>query len=253
MLRSFDRAARPACLLAAVLAATVAGGLAAAFAGDEASRQPVILVTGFEPFGGKAENSSWEGARSLDGKDVAGMKVVAVRLPVVWQKAGDELAAAVARHRPSAVVCFGQGRPEGVSVEKVALNLRRPRLPDNEGRMRPSEKVVEGGPDRYESPEPVDEVVKAVRAVKADAGTSTDAGGYLCNEVFYRLEHIRHAGEHRPAACFFVHVPAIGDVTASGRTCDARAASEVALAVVQVAARLAAGKAEAVPQPAEKR
>ncbi|MDE2490941.1 MAG: pyroglutamyl-peptidase I, partial [Elusimicrobia bacterium] len=47
----------------------------------------VILITGFEPFGGERVNPSWEAARRLDGRRIAGRRVAARRLPVAFARA----------------------------------------------------------------------------------------------------------------------------------------------------------------------
>jgi pyroglutamyl-peptidase len=43
-----------------------------------------ILVTGFEPFGGDEVNPSGDIAKSLDGFEVAGHRVVSAIMPVEW-------------------------------------------------------------------------------------------------------------------------------------------------------------------------
>ncbi|MGV2333342.1 MAG UNVERIFIED_CONTAM: hypothetical protein LVR18_04175 [Planctomycetaceae bacterium] len=56
--------------------------------GDEEQAErprPVILLTGFEPFGEeRPPNPSWEGIAKLNGTDWEGFRLAAVQLPVVW-------------------------------------------------------------------------------------------------------------------------------------------------------------------------
>jgi len=194
-------------------------------------RQEVVLLTGFEPFGRRTVNSSWEGVKAWDGKTVAGLKVVALRLPVVWQKAADMVDRAVADHRPVAVACFGQGHIGHCKVEKVGRNVRRGDVRDNERKLTPSPEVVAGAPAEYLSPEPAGEIVAAIRAAGIDAAASSDAGRYICNEVLYRLERLRRTGPNPPVAAVFVHLPPEGTRLASGPTFDRAAAARSVEAV----------------------
>src|SRR5436190_14603722 len=82
---------------------------------------PVVLLTAFEPFGGAPDNPSWEAIKEYEGTTIAGHVVRTVRLPVVYDDMAKPLDAAIAQHKPAAVISFGQGR-EVIDVERVAKN-----------------------------------------------------------------------------------------------------------------------------------
>jgi pyroglutamyl-peptidase len=105
----------------------------------------------------------------------------------VLGRAAEVLREAVARVGPDAVVCFGQadGRSR-ISVERVALNLDDAASADNEGVVS-AQPIRPDGPPAYWSTLPVEAIVEALRAEGIPAATSRDAGGYLCNHVFYSL------------------------------------------------------------------
>jgi hypothetical protein len=42
--------------------------------------EPILLLTGFEPFGGEAINPSWEVAHALDGERIGGARVAALQV-----------------------------------------------------------------------------------------------------------------------------------------------------------------------------
>src|SRR5688500_6551909 len=70
---------------------------------DAGVELPVILLTGFEPFGpGRPANSSWEGIQSLDGQTRGGFRLVCRRLPVVWGEPERLLASWLAELKPVA-------------------------------------------------------------------------------------------------------------------------------------------------------
>jgi pyroglutamyl-peptidase len=127
-------------------------------------------------------------------------------LPVAYARAADVLRGAVRAAAAELVVCFGQadGRP-GISVERFAHNLDSADPVDNDGVTSGAE-IDANGPVAYRSTLPVAAIVAALRADGIPAFESRDAGGFLCNHVFYVL--MRVLDEERPDALGgFVHVP----------------------------------------------
>lgn len=159
-----------------------------------------VLVTGFEPFGGDVVNPSQRLVESLDGVETA-------LLPVSYARAAEVLCRAVRETRPDVVVCFGQadGRA-AVSIERFAHNLDESSRADNDDTLGSGARIDPAGPAAYASTLPVDEIVAALRAEGIPARPSRDAGGFLCNHVFYVL--MRVLEEELPGALGgFVHVP----------------------------------------------
>jgi len=158
-----------------------------------------VLLSGFEPFGGRTFNSSWEAIGPLDGETVGGKKVRAVLLPVVWGEAPKKLAGAINVAQPEVVIGFGMGT-RVVRLELAAWNERREGK-DNLGNPPPSKVIEEGGPEELHATLPVNDIAAALTRLKVKFVLSTDAGGYLCNEAFYALMR-------RKVECAgFVHVP----------------------------------------------
>jgi pyroglutamyl-peptidase len=160
-----------------------------------------VLVTGFEPFAGGSVNPSQLLVESLEGE------VAKALLPVSYARAADELRRAVREAAPDIVICFGQadGRT-GISIERFAHNLDDAASPDNDASPASGGAIEPAGPVAYHSTLPVDEIVAALRAEGIPAAASRDAGGFLCNHVFYVL--MRVLEQERPhARGGFVHVP----------------------------------------------
>jgi pyroglutamyl-peptidase len=146
-----------------------------------------VLVTGFEPFAGSSTNPSRRLVEELAALPPAGLELATAVLPVSFARAAGELRTVVQAAEPDVVVCFGQadGRA-GISVERFALNLDDAANVDNEGTSSASP-VEREGPVAYRSTLPVDEIVAALRTAGIPATASRDAGGFLCNHVFYTL------------------------------------------------------------------
>jgi pyroglutamyl-peptidase len=167
----------------------------------------MILLTGFEPFGGDDTNPSWTaavGARSI--LEAEGHTVTAVELPCVFGESISVLEAALERHRPELVVCVGlAGGRARVSLERVAINCVDARIPDNAGKRPVDEEVIPGAPAAYFTTLPVKAALEALRTAGIPAEVSQSAGTYVCNHVFYALMHsLGSAPANRGG---FVHVP----------------------------------------------
>jgi len=168
-----------------------------------------VLVTGFEPFGGNAINSSGEIALAFDGKSIGSARVVGRVLPCEFHKCDRLLPALLKRHRPAAVVCLGlAGGRAGIHVERVAINVDDARIPDNAGIQPIDTPVVAGGPVAYWSTLPLKAIVAALRQAGVTAAVSQTAGTFVCNHVFYLLMHTLATGPaRRGVRAGFVHVP----------------------------------------------
>jgi pyroglutamyl-peptidase len=95
-----------------------------------------------------------------------------------------------------------------ITPERVAINIRDARLPDNAGASPVDEPVVPGGPVGRFSTLPIKAIVAALAADGVPAAVSQTAGTYVCNDVFYALQHLLAS---EPALDGirggFVHVP----------------------------------------------
>ena len=173
---------------------------------------PQILLTAFEPFGGDPVNPSLLIARALDGQTVAGAQVVAVELPCVFHRALAALDEALQRTRPVLAVALGlaAGR-EGLSIERVAINVDDARIPDNAGAQPVDEPIAAGGPAAWFSTLPIKAIAAALRAAGLPASISQTAGTFVCNHVFYGLQQ-RLAGTGVPSG--FIHVPLLPEQAA---------------------------------------
>ena len=166
------------------------------------------LVTGFEPFGGDAVNSSWEAVRLLAQRwdEPFGAELVPVRLPVTFAGAVREVAAAVQDHRPDVVVCTGVAAgADAVRIERVAINVADARIPDHTGAQPVDEPVVPGGPAAFLSGLPLKATLVALHGAGIPAVVSNTAGTYVCNATFYALGSLLEATPGVLGG--FVHLP----------------------------------------------
>jgi pyroglutamyl-peptidase len=202
--------------------------------------QDVVLVTGFEPFGGDDRNPSWEVCERLPG-EIAGLRVEVCLVPCEFRRAFEVVAEAIERHRHALVVCLGlaAGRTH-MGVERVAINADDARIPDNAGMQPVDEPIAAGGPPAYFATLPVKAMVAAMRAEGVPAEVSNSAGTYVCNHLMYGVLHYLAASGLR-ARAGFIHVPSSEEMAL-----DKREAPSMALATmvrgVQAAIAAAHGK-----------
>ena len=134
-------------------------------------KTPVILLFGFEPFGGEEINPAQEVVRELAGERIAGHRVVPAELPVTFDGTMAALVEAIAREQPALVIGIGQadGRAR-ISLERVAINLIDARIPDNAGAQPVDAPVIAGAPAAYFTTLPV----KAMLAAMQSAGVPAE-------------------------------------------------------------------------------
>jgi pyroglutamyl-peptidase len=174
----------------------------------------VILLTGFEPFGGKPVNSSWEAARMLDGWVVdEWARVIALQLPVVWGTADGILRRSIASLNPAMVINLGQGS-EQVSLERFARNQTGAQKADNLNHLPPGEVIDPAGPAAYQTRFELEAILASQTEAGSSAVISTDAGSYLCNFVSY---HCYAALAASAVQTLFVHVPPVVEPTGADR------------------------------------
>jgi len=170
-------------------------------------RAPIVLVTGFAPFGGETVNPSQLIAQELDGQTIAGHRLVGATLPTEFASSILVLDDLLRRHRPALVLALGQagGRAE-ISLERVAVNLIDARIPDNAGAQPVDVAVVEKAPNAYFSTLPLKAMLAALQQAGIPSALSHSAGTFVCNQVFFGLAHALHARRGRVRGGF-VHVP----------------------------------------------
>jgi pyroglutamyl-peptidase len=166
-----------------------------------------ILLTGFQPYGGRQINPSAEVIRALDGTTVDGCTIRGMLLPVSFAAAKRPLTEAVAEHRPVLVISTGlwPGEPV-IRLERVAINRASFEMPDNDG-QRPLDDCVElEGPVARAVTLPIGTIIASLRDKGIPARTSDTAGTFLCNATLYRAlgacEQLQTG-----ARCGFVHLP----------------------------------------------
>ncbi|NBR64853.1 MAG: pyroglutamyl-peptidase I [Micrococcales bacterium] len=169
-----------------------------------------VLVTGFEPFNNARFNPSEQLVLALKPDDVPGAQILSKVLPVIYGEAASRLLALVAEHKPDAVICFGQAEGRtAITPERFAVNLDDAVLADNAGHIRIDQPIHANGPTAYESTLPVKEFVAVIKSEGLPASVSLTAGTFVCNHIFYELQHALVGTEILSG---FIHVPLLREM-----------------------------------------
>jgi pyroglutamyl-peptidase len=141
----------------------------------------MILLTGFEPFGGDCHNPS-----EVIAKACASAKVAVRILPVDGSKIEAVLTKAVLETKPKVLLMLGLARGKTrLALEKVAVNWLEYRIPDNAGAIRQGEKMLETAPEALFNTLPLEVIQHGLTTKGIPFELSFSAGAFLCNQVFF--------------------------------------------------------------------
>lgn len=176
---------------------------------------PVVLVTGFEPFGAHGTNPSAALATALDGARWGGLAARSAILPVHHTEACARVRSLLHDLEPAAVLHLGlaEGRAR-LALERVALNVMDFSIPDNAGAIVSDAPCVAGGPAAYASTLPLRPLLAALTAAGIPAYLSNTAGTYLCNQTLYTTLH-EIASRGLATRAGFLHLPLVPAMVAA--------------------------------------
>ena len=203
-----------------------------------------ILLTAFEPFGGERVNAALEAVARVPDR-LGDTEIVRLTVPTEFDRSIETVLAAVERELPEAVLCLGQAAGRAaLTPERVAINCRDARIPDNAGYQPADEPVVPGGPAACFATLPVKAMVRAMEAAGVPAALSNTAGTYVCNNLMYGLLH--HLARVRPEIRGgFLHVPVTPEqAAASGRDLPSLPAEDTARGLCAAISAIAAAPGE---------
>ena len=163
-----------------------------------------LLITGFDPFGGGEINPSWEAVRRLPDR-IGEYELCKLQIPTIYGIAAETVLQAAEGFAPDVIICVGQaGGRAAVTPERIGINVRAAKIPDNAGNQPVEQPVVAGGPDGIFSTLPVKAMVDGITGAGLPGAVSNSAGTFVCNDVLYTL--LYHY-QNTAVRVGFVHVP----------------------------------------------
>jgi len=169
--------------------------------------RPRVLLTGFGPLPGVADNPSAWLAETLAQRAAREVEAElhARILPTSWQDA-QSMPGVYDELQPQIMIHFGVSpRANTFRIERSAHN-RATRRADAHGLMPSARRIRADGADRIDTSLPAAAVAARLRASGVAAASSRSAGSYLCNFLYYHsLDWARQQPD--PRLVLFVHVP----------------------------------------------
>jgi pyroglutamyl-peptidase len=136
-----------------------------------------------------------------------GVELATVILPVEFDRATEILLAKIQEFSPKVVISFGQAEGRSsITPEKIAINLDDARIADNSGDARKQKQIIDGGADGYFSTLPVEKIVSAINEAGVSSNLSLSAGSFVCNHIFYCMQHALLGME---IISGFIHLPLV--------------------------------------------
>ena len=166
----------------------------------------VVLVTGFEPFGGDYINPAYEAVKLMN-QSIQGNVIIKACLPVVFHESIRVLDSLIESEDPDIIICVGQagGRTQ-ISIERIGINIDDARIADNSHQSPIDAPINPSGPAAYFSNLPIKAMTKAICESGIPASVSNTAGTFVCNHVLYGLmDMITQKYPQKRGG--FIHVP----------------------------------------------
>ena len=146
-----------------------------------------VLISAFKPFNKASNNYSYEVLQRIDNVDKA-------LLDVVYDECYLELANQFDLEKYDLIIALGEARKRSeLTLEVNAKNISSCSIPDNNGVLKQDEKILD-----------LDDVLYTqldIDKVKDLVTFSTDAGKYVCNNLYF------HLLANYPEKSLFIHVP----------------------------------------------
>ena len=151
-----------------------------------------IIITSFEPFGGRSINASTELIKNINIKNIE-----KILLPVDYSKILPKISEIIDSN-PDYLFLFGEaGSYKDITIEYSAHNIANGK--DNSGNILNDSSIIEGAP--YELNTKLN-----INASYFDFLESHDAGKYLCNYSYYLS---LYKTLNKNTKVLFVHIPFI--------------------------------------------
>lgn len=168
-----------------------------------------ILITAFDPFGGKSINSSLETLKHLEFFDDQ-VKVDTLILPTVFKSVEDVIRAKIDLAHPDVILMLGEaGGTSQIRLERVAINIDDARIPDNENYQPVDVPISKDGEPAYFSTLPIKKIQASLIEHDIPVVISNSAGTYVCNHLMYiTLKAVKQKKASNVIAGF-IHFPYI--------------------------------------------
>lgn len=138
------------------------------------------------------------------------VRVHAVHMPVSFAKAWPILQNALDEYKPNIVIATGLKRASrGILLERCAANIKDTNRPDADNRIPRHGVIRDDGPAAYWTGLPLNAIIGAFAQDDIAASLSSNAGTFVCNALFYKLQD--WAARQERTLSGFVNLPPVDE------------------------------------------
>jgi pyroglutamyl-peptidase len=168
-----------------------------------------ILITAFEPFGGRSTNASLD-VMNHHKFDIENTIIETLVLPTAFKSVEAKLLAKMNDFNPHIILHLGEaGGAKNIRLERVAINLDDARIKDNLNDQPIDEKIKEDGQNAYFSTLPIRKIHQALSNALMPTIISYSAGTFVCNHLMYLTLHHLSIKKASDVIAGFIHFPYI--------------------------------------------
>ena len=175
-----------------------------------------VLITGFEPFGGKKTNITEQALRGAAEVSDVHTEI----LPVAFGRAAMMTADMMRENDYDSILLLGERPSVGSVIGFVARAHNRAYaglIADNDDQRKLGRKIIGGAPAKLEATMSYEELREALEGAPLRSRVQHKIGRFVCNDVFYRLLHKQISGEINPHTQIgFAHIGSQSEVGAVG-------------------------------------
>lgn len=165
-----------------------------------------VLLTGFDLFGDYKYNPTKDLAKRLDGKIIAGARIIGEVLPCSYRNAAKVVYESIVKNKPDLVVSFGlASRVPTLRFEIRGQNIMNSHYADSEGKIYSGIPIIENDKQYYYTSEKTSYWASKVKESGIDTEISNDAEGFICNTLVYLISKRLSGNQSIPFV--FIHTP----------------------------------------------
>lgn len=168
-----------------------------------------VLITGFEPFGSRSLNNSWEIIKSFEDRE--GIDILL--LPVSFSRAHKIAIDKISKGNYGLIIMIGEtsSNNDYIRLERLAINLKDSINPDNDGEVANENPLLHNCSNAYFTKFSVKESAKYLKELGYKVKVSNSAGTFVCNSLYYHVLHFLNTN-NAPSTALFIHVPATTEI-----------------------------------------
>lgn len=161
-----------------------------------------LLLTSFEAFDNRATNVTSLISDKIR-NNINGIYIDKINLPVALHSSFNIVKNYIGTNNPDLIILTGEAASRSkISIEIKAKNIVNKKLVLEDEVDLSNQIIVENGPNIIYSSFPTVEALSQVLSKNIPIELSLDAGGYICNALYYQVQH-----RYPNIPCVFIHFP----------------------------------------------